>query len=239
MLSPPLLSGGTEIRNRWLDNRMSYNHAGQYSLCHTGLRDQRTDVRAMPIWEVSKDTPPSGDLRSVHIWCGDGSMLGASLAGLSCEVPSSGWWCFPSSDVLCAFYQLFCPAHVGFMDLHLFMVSVPGIARMWSKPPFLPWEPSIQDAVQWAPHFVQWSGAGLCLTFHRAGLRVRDIFLFYKPGGLLLRRLINSYPTLTSETFFNKLLKSVVILRSQVYFCIEIWTCSCVLGIWPFIIGCL
>lgn len=29
-------------------------------------------------------------------------------------------WCyFPSSDVLCAFYQLFCPAHVGFMNLHL------------------------------------------------------------------------------------------------------------------------
>lgn len=186
MLSPPLLSGKTEIRNRWLDNRMSYNHASQYSLCRTGLRDQRTDVRAMPIWEVSKDRPQSGDLRSVHIWCGDGSMLGASLAGLSCEVLSSGWWCVPSSDVLCAFYQLFCPAHVGFMDLHL---SFYGICT-WhcqdvEQTPF----PSLgavhsgccpvgSSFCSPLGAWVQWSGAGLCLTFHHAGLRVRDIFFF-------------------------------------------------------------
>lgn len=125
MLSPPTLSGETGFRNRWLDNRMSYNHAGQYSWCRTGLRDQRTNEAFLGCENHAHlrcfkgQTSVRGDLRHVHIWCGHGSVLGASLAGLSCEVPSSGWWCFPSSDVLCAFYQLFCPAHVGFMDLHL------------------------------------------------------------------------------------------------------------------------
>lgn len=109
---------------------MSYNYAGPYSLCFTGLRDQRTNEAFLGcenhahLRGFKGQTSVCGDLRYVHIWCGDGSMLGASLAGLSCEVPSSGWWCFPSSDVSCAFYQLFCPAHVRFMDLHLSFYDV-------------------------------------------------------------------------------------------------------------------
>lgn len=86
-------------------------------------RFQRADLS---LWRLE-------DLRRVHIWCGDGSMLGAS-AGLSCELPSSGWWYFPTSDVLYAFYQLFYPAHVGFMDLHLsFLWCLPGIAFPGSR----------------------------------------------------------------------------------------------------------
>lgn len=219
---------------------MSYNYAGPYSLCFTGLRDQRTNEAFLGcenhahLRGFKGQTSVCGDLRYVHIWCGDGSMLGASLAGLSCEVPSSGWWCFPSSDVSCAFYQLFCPAHVRFMDLHLSFYDV----CTWhcqdvAQTPFPSLGAVHSGCCPEASSFCsplgareQWSSAGPCLTFCRAAsgrcelphywLRVRDIlfffFLNYELVGLLAEASYQLlYPTLTSETFFNKLLKSVVL----------------------------
>lgn len=170
---------------------MSYNHAGQYSLCRTGLRDQRTNEAFLGcenhahLRGFKGQTSVRGDLRPVYIWCGDGSMLGASLTGPSCEVPSSGWWYFPSSDVLCAFYQLFCPAHVGFTNLYLSFLWCLYLALPFLGAVHSGCCPEASSFCSPLGAWVQWSSADLCLTFHHAGdgrceLSIADNLFFFK-----------------------------------------------------------